>query len=140
MGVCAECLHAERGFSLLELLVASTILAVGLLSLAQLLALSITANAAAGRSTYAAVLAAGKLEDLRALTWESLQRQAGESADYLDRAGRPLEGTFGVAAYTRRWLIDQLPADPNNALVIQVIVSSRRDDARVVAVRTRRAP
>jgi prepilin-type N-terminal cleavage/methylation domain-containing protein len=138
--VRAKCLRAERGFSLLELLVASTLLAVGLLALAQLLALASTANAAAGRATYATALAADKLEELRALTWESLQRQAGESADRLDGAGRPREGAFGAAAYTRRWVIDPLPADPHNTFVIQVIVSSRRDDARVVSVRTRRAP
>lgn len=133
-----EALRAERGFSLLELLIASAILAVGLLSLAQLLTLATTANAAAGRATFAAVLAAEKLEDLRALTWESLRRESGESVDYLDRAGRPLEGM--AAAYTRRWRVDPLPADPGNALVIEVIVTSRRDDARIVAVKTRRAP
>ena len=130
----------ERGFSLIEVLVASTILTVGLLSLAQLLALATAANASAGRATYAAVLAAEKLEDLRALTWESLQRQAGESVDYLDRSGRSLESASVTAAYTRRWTIDPFPADPNNALVIQVIVSGRRDDARVVTLRARRAP
>ena len=134
----AESIRGERGFSLLELLVASTILAVGLLSLAQLLTLATTANAAAGRATYAAVLAAEKLEDLRALTWESLRRESGESVDYLDRSGRPLDST--AAAYTRRWRIDPLPADPGNALVIEVIVNSRREDARIVAVRTKRAP
>jgi len=132
-------LRAERGFSLLEVLVASTILTVALLSLAQLLALATAANASAGRATYAAVLAAEQLEDFRALTWESLQRQAGESVDYLDRSGKPLEGA-APAAYRRRRLIDPLPADPDNVVVIQVIVNGRGEVARITTVRTRTAP
>jgi prepilin-type N-terminal cleavage/methylation domain-containing protein len=131
--------RAERGFSLLELLVASTILTVALLSLAQLLALATAANASAGRATYAAVLAAEQLENLRALTWESLQRQSGESVEYLDRSGTLLEGA-APAAYRRRRLIDPLPADPDNVVVIQVMVNGRGEVARITTVRTRTAP
>jgi prepilin-type N-terminal cleavage/methylation domain-containing protein len=137
--VRGECLRSERGFSLVEVLIASTILVVALLSLAQLLSLATSANAAARRATLSAVLAAEKLEELRALTWESVRRQAGESSDYLDRSGRRVPGA-AAATYGRRWLIDPLPADPDNALVIQVIVSGRRDEARIAGVRTRKVP
>ena len=138
-GVRGECLRSERGFSLVEVLIASTILVVALLSLAQLLSLATSANAAAGRATFSAVLAADKLEEFRTLTWESVRGQAGQSIDYLDRSGRPVPGA-AAATYGRRWLIDPLPADPDNSLVIQVIVSGRRDEARIAAVRTRKAP
>jgi type II secretory pathway pseudopilin PulG len=139
IAVRIEFIRAERGFSLVEVLLASVILIVALLSLAQLLALATTANADAGRATFAAVLAADKLEELRASTWESVRRQAGESVDFLDHSGRPVERA-SAAIYGRRWLIDPLASNPDNALVIQVIVSGRRDEARIAAVRTRRAP
>lgn len=132
-------LRAERGFSLLELLVASAILIVALVSLAQLLALATAANASAGRATYAAVLAEDQLEHLRSLTWESLRGQPGEWVDELDRSGRPLvAGPSG--AYRRRVRIDPLPTDPDNALVIEVIVTGRGEVARIATVRARTAP
>jgi hypothetical protein len=137
--VRGERLGSERGFSLVEVLIASTILIVALLSLAQLLSLATAANGAAGRATFSAVLAAEKLEELHTLTWESVRRQAGESVDYLDRSGRPV-GNAAAATYGRRWLIDLLPVDPENSLVIQVIVSGRRDEAWIAGVRTRKAP
>ena len=134
-----ERFRSERGFSLVEVLIASTILVVALLSLAQLLSLATAGNAAAGRATFSAVLAAEKLEELHTLPWESVRRQAGESVDYLDRSGRPV-GNAAAATYGRRWLIDPLPVDPDNSLVIQVVVSGRRDEARIAGVRTRKAP
>jgi prepilin-type N-terminal cleavage/methylation domain-containing protein len=137
--VRGERLRSERGFSLVEVLIASTILVVALLSLAQVLSLAAAANGAAGRATFSAVLAAEKLEELHTLTWESVRRQAGESVDYLDRSGRPIRGA-AAATYGRRWVIDPLPVDPDNSLVIQVIVSGRRDEARIAGVRTRKAP
>jgi type II secretory pathway pseudopilin PulG len=138
-GVRGERLRSERGFSLVEVLIASTILIVALLSLAQLLSLATAANGAAGRATFSAVLAAEKLEELHTLTWESVRRQAGESVDYFDRSGRPVRNP-AAATYSRRWLIDPLPVDPDNSLVIQVVVSGRRDEARIAGVRTRKAP
>jgi type II secretory pathway pseudopilin PulG len=59
----------ERGFSLLEALIATGILAVGLLSVAHLFGLAVRSNIASRTTTNATVLAQQKLEELRALTW-----------------------------------------------------------------------
>src|SRR3954468_22280397 len=59
----------EGGFSLLEVLVASTIMAVALTTLAQLFVMSTKANQGAKTTTYAAVLAQQKMEQLRGLAW-----------------------------------------------------------------------
>ena len=60
---------ARAGFSLIEVLIAMTILSVGLASLAQLFAMSTRANAGSKNTTFASVLAQQKMEQLRALTW-----------------------------------------------------------------------
>src|SRR5882762_10349392 len=59
----------EGGFSLLEVLVATTLMAVGLTALAQLFGVSTRANHSAKATTYASVLAQQKMEQLRGLTW-----------------------------------------------------------------------
>jgi type II secretory pathway pseudopilin PulG len=76
--------------------------------------------------------------------------------DYLDRWGqalgtgeRPVEGSV----YFRRWSIEPLPTNPNNTLIIQVVVGRIRDrgeadqsitmravdEARIMTVKTRKA-
>src|SRR5437870_4664241 len=64
----ADGIRGERGFSLLEVLTATTILTVALTALAQLFAISTRANASAKATGYAAVLAEQKMEQLRSLT------------------------------------------------------------------------
>jgi prepilin-type N-terminal cleavage/methylation domain-containing protein len=59
-------MHDERGFSLVEVLVAIVILTVGLLSLAQMMVLSTNANTLSGRMTSCAALAKEQLERLKA--------------------------------------------------------------------------
>ena len=132
-------LRAEGGFSLIEVLVAAAILAVGILSLAQLLAMTVSANAAAGRTTDATVLAAQKLEDLRAEPWSVLEANIGESADSLDRSGGSIDA-FSAAAFRRRWFIEPWFGDPAHTLVIRVIVTTAREEAATVTVRTRTSP
>ena len=134
-----DSLRAERGFSLIEVLVAAAILAVGLLSLAQLLAMTVSANAAAGRTTDATVLAAQKLEDLRAEPWSALEANIGESADSLDRSGRSIDDSSG-AAFRRRWFVEPWFGDPARTLVLRVIVTTAREEAATVTVRTRTSP
>jgi prepilin-type N-terminal cleavage/methylation domain-containing protein len=58
-----------HGFSLLEVLVATTMLTVAVAGLAQLFALSTRINISARSTTFAAVLAQQKMEQLRSLTW-----------------------------------------------------------------------
>lgn len=65
----SRCSRDQAGFSLLEVMVATGILAVSLVSLAELFALSTRANYSSKTSTFAATLARQKMEQLRGLTW-----------------------------------------------------------------------
>ena len=64
-----ERVHGAHGFSLLEVLVATTIMVVGVVALAQLAALATHANLHAQRTTFTAILAQQKMEQLRGLAW-----------------------------------------------------------------------
>ena len=183
--------HDARGFSLLEVLIATTILSVSLAALAELCTMSTRANSSAKTTTYAVILAQQKMEQLRSLTWgfdaiglpltdtttdttvvperdaggkglspspiNALHQNTDGYVDYLDTSGRTLGG--GVtpvegAVYIRRWSIEPLPANPDNTVVIQVLVTRRRsrgtdtaadvtrlpDEARLISVKTRKAP
>jgi type II secretory pathway pseudopilin PulG len=57
------------GFSLLETIVASAVLSTAVVSLAQLFTLAVRTTASARETSYASVLAAQKLEELRSLAW-----------------------------------------------------------------------
>jgi hypothetical protein len=61
----------DRGFSLIEALVATTVTTIGTLALAQLCAMSMRMNQDAHATTVATVLASQKMEQLRALAWTS---------------------------------------------------------------------
>jgi prepilin-type N-terminal cleavage/methylation domain-containing protein len=59
----------EAGFSLLEVLVATALLATALATLGQAFGLSVAENSSARYGTFAAVLAGQKIEQLRSLAW-----------------------------------------------------------------------
>ena len=155
-----------RGFSLLEVLFAATILTVALGAIAQLFAIAARSNAGARTTTMAALLAAEKMERLRSLAWTidaaglavsdttsdgtgltpsppgALAHNAPGYCDFLDTRGAPLGAgpdPPAGAAFTRRWSIEPLPTNPNNTLVLQVAVARRgRDEVRLVSVKTRK--
>ena len=64
--------RGEEGFSLIEVLVSLTILAVGLLSLALLQVTAIKGNVGASKSTIATELAQTKLELFRRTAWAAI--------------------------------------------------------------------
>ena len=66
-------LSNEKGFTLLEILIAITILSVGLLALAEMTVYVIRSNAAGNKITRATVLAQDKLEYLRNLSYTNAQ-------------------------------------------------------------------
>jgi len=178
-------------------MVASCILCVGLVSLAQLFAISTRGNAAARSNTFTVILAQQKMEQLRGLTWgfdtvglpisdtstdlSAVGTQAGCPApsggrgagltaspsgslganddgwvDYLNMDGCVLSGGGSPpqgTAYIRRWSVEPLPTNPNNTLILQVLVFKNRDrgtaadagnvarlpeEARLVSVKTRK--
>ena len=125
----------ERGFSLLEALVAVSVVAVALTTLTQLVAISIHAGARARRSSIASVLAQEKIEAL----WShgpglvpqpaiSLDVNTPGLCDFLDEHGRSL-GTGSTppagAVYVRRWSITPVSADPAASFLLQVAVAPR---------------
>src|SRR5438093_984420 len=59
----------ERGFSLLEALIASGLMAGALVALGQMFAIAVANNRSARAASYATVLAQQKMEQLRGLTW-----------------------------------------------------------------------
>jgi hypothetical protein len=77
--------------------------------------------------------------------------------DFLDQNGASLGGGTAPpagAVYIRRWSIEPLPTNPNNTIVLQVLVTRNRnrgsadtatgvtrlpDEARIISVKTRKA-
>src|SRR5258708_7912984 len=88
----------ERGFSLLEVLIATSILVVGVASLAQLFTLSTRTNASARTTTFAAVLAQQKMEQLRGLTWgfDSLGLPISDTTTNITTVPETLAGGYGL--------------------------------------------
>ena len=110
--------HDDRGFSLIEALVASGLLAVGVLALGQLLVVSARAATAARQVTIAATLAAGKVEALRAAA-----------------AGRRARRRADRSAYTRTWSVA-----PFAAAAVLIKVGVEPGGVRLVALDARLAP
>lgn len=151
----------ERGFSLVEVVIAMGLLTTISLSVAQLFAMSTNANRVAREQTSTTAMAAQKMEQIRSLTWgfdlqgqglpvtdtttnlavyphqangsglnptpaNTLEENVPGYVDFLDGRGTWV-GT-GVnppptAMYVRRWAITPLPTNPNNTIVIRVLVA-----------------
>jgi prepilin-type N-terminal cleavage/methylation domain-containing protein len=169
-----------RGFSLLEVIVATSILVAGVAGVAPLLIVASRANQSARVTTTASLLAQQKMEQLRALMWGrdpsgvllsdvdtdltvafasgaggfglqpspagSLDRNVNGYCDFIGADGRVLGGGSALpagTAYVRRWAIDPLPPNLNEALLLQVVVMRAgsvgmlREEVRLTGIRVR---
>lgn len=147
-------LSSGGGFGVLEVLVASTILLIGLSALAHVVIVAPLAARRARSLTLAAVFAQDKLETmvaqaaggtLDASPADALSGNVEGYCDFLDATGRPLGGGTAApwtAAYVRRWAIESVPAFAPGVLTLRVLVIDLRGsgvDARMVAL-VRQAP
>jgi len=138
---------ASRGFTLIEVLMATAILVVGVAALAQLFVLAVSANATSRVATAGVVLAQQKIEQLTAagarLTPSPPDALAANEPGYCEfvaeggdavdcDAPRP-----GAALFQRRWSVEPLPEDPDDNVVVQVSVTRNREESRLVAVVSR---
>lgn len=166
----------NRGFTLVEVVIAIGLLTMVSLGVAQLFAASTRANLSARTGTSTTTMAEQKMEQIRSLTWgfdtagqglpvsdtttnlavypftssgtglnpspaDSLEQNVTGCFDYVNAAGVWV-GTGatppGTAAYLRRWAINPLPTNPNNTLVIQVLVTPlANEQARTASQFTR---
>src|SRR5215471_3353865 len=76
----------EKGLSLVEVTIATGLLAAALSTLGHMLALSVSTNRAANTLTYTSILAEQKMQQLRGLTWG------------YDSAGQPVSDTTSNTA------------------------------------------
>ncbi len=184
---------SESGFSIIETIFATGILAASVVALAQMFSISVQNNHNARTGSYAVSLAEQKMEQLRGLTYGfdtiglpitdtttdtttptetpgggggtgltpspagTLLHNTNGYVDYIDQFGNIMGGGEGVpdgAVYIRRWSIDPLPTNPNNTIVIQVMVTRERkrgladqtgstqrlaNEARIISIKTRKA-
>jgi len=96
----------ERGFSLVETLIATSLLAGAIMTLAQFVGAAAQTGSAARAHAVTTWMAEQKMEQLRALPWGAIAADLDE-ADYLDESGNvrcPRESApCGEAVYVRRW-------------------------------------
>ena len=131
--------RSDSGFSLLETLVAAAILTTAVGSLVAALSAASRANQSAKRSTYAAILAADRMEQLRSLPLDDPALQPSPpdalTADVDGCHDAPVEG------FRRRWSVIPLADHPADSVAVHVLVWSPGDaaEARLVTIRTRKA-
>lgn len=135
-------MHPDRGFSLVEALVATLVFCVAFSQLATLFPLATRSTRQARTQAYATLLAAQALERLRdaadtgtlvASAPDAWSRSVDGFVDYVGDDGATLAGGPGgaldppaTAVYVRRWAATPLPTDPANGWVLRAFVAPLR--------------
>ena len=138
--------HMQRGFSLVEVVLAAALVTTAALAVAQLAVVASRANRVAQSTTATTVIAEQKMEELQSAEWAGLTvsppgalgRNTDGYCDFLDGGGRMIgSGTVAPmgAVFVRRWAIDRLTTA---ALVLQVSVVPMSDAGGAVAAGPRR--
>jgi Tfp pilus assembly protein PilV len=136
--VRSSCRSSDTGTSLIETLVALAILAVGMLSLAQLFTAATVLATTVRHLGVASVYAAQKLEEIRSGT--TGPAVAPNGVEHLDATGVVLETAGdrrGTVVYTRQWSTRPL-ASAVQMRVVEVVVTPGR--VRLVSLLQEDAP
>ena len=100
----------DRGFTLIEVLIAMVILTVALVSMAELMAITLRMQQLGRNQTTAMRLAQDKVDELMSRNFTFAQLTVGGSltADQANHFDVPAAGTAGNLQYRRRWLVEAL--------------------------------
>jgi prepilin-type N-terminal cleavage/methylation domain-containing protein len=97
----------QRGFSLVETIVATSLLAVALVTLAQFVSAGVRSGAIGRARTATTLMAVQKMEQIRALPVTAIVAMSSDVTDYLDASGDECcagaSAPCGNAVYVRRW-------------------------------------
>ena len=96
----------DAGFTIIEVVIAISILAVGLLGVAAMQTSAIQVNSAAGRMTTRINWAQDKMEELKAMPFSDPWLEAAGNPTGVDSAGNTHEQTTSDG-YTVRWDVDE---------------------------------
>lgn len=130
-------IQKDQGFTLIEVLIALTIFAVGLLAVAAMQTSAITVNSTAGQMTTRMTWAQDKLEELIALPYsDPLLEDLGDPPSGTDSAGNLHQETIseGSVNYTILWTITDDTLITGTKL-ITVTVTGRGKTTRVSYVK-----
>lgn len=115
-------LKKEDGYTLIEVLIALTIFAVGLLGVAAMQTSAIRMNSTAGKLTNLSTWGTDKIEELSALPY---------SDSLLDSAGNPHQEVTGD--YTISWtVIDDNPVTNTKNITVTVTGQGKRADISIL--------
>lgn len=131
-------MRTERGFALLEVIVAAALLVTLAAGGSRIIAAAVREGHAARLRALATVAAADKIEELRSLVTSDVT----PGTDCLDGAGTIVGAGMPAprsAVFIRRWVVQPLDGDPD-VLAISVDVSTRdgASSARLLTVRAAR--
>jgi prepilin-type N-terminal cleavage/methylation domain-containing protein len=136
----------QRGFSLVETIVATSLVAVALVALAQFVGASVQSGAAARARAATTLMAEQKMEQIRAQSWAAITIMPPSVTDYLDAAGNErcaaASAPCGDAVYVRRWSATPA-AFSNGVLIIEVdvrLVGKGHGSTTLVTARARMTP
>lgn len=111
----------QRGFTLIEVLVAITVMAIGLTGIATMGISTIKADTQSQGASVATALAREKLDQLRILRPNDADWVPGSNHS---ESGLEEDGSMGSGPYTRTWVVEE-PDDVNypNFMRVEVTVS-----------------
>ena len=100
-------MHQSRGFSLVETLIATTLMAGALVSLAQFVGAAAQSGAAARTRALAALIASQKMEQIRVMPWNAVASVTAPVIEFFDASGHQrcpnADVPCGDAVFVSKW-------------------------------------
>ena len=119
-GTEIRAMQNDAGFTIIEVVIAISILAVGLLGVAAMQTSAIQVNSAAGRMTTRINWAQDKMEELKAMPFSDPWLEAAGNPPGVDSAGNTHEQTTSDG-YTVRWDVDEDEPVPNTKRIVVTV-------------------